>query len=359
MKTEFSIKEQRVKAIRTALRSPCLSSVRRRRTAGRAVILFCAAALTSLHACAGIVTDLAADSLAGGGQTYASDDDPDLVRDALPFALKTTESLLEGAPTNTDLLLTAASGFTQYAYAFVQQDAEHLDATDPQAAKPLFARARRMYARARRYGFRGLEARHEDFRAVFSRDRDAALAETDKNDVPFLYWTAVAWAAQISISKADLALVGDVPDMEAMMDRALALDEKYDSGAIHEFYVAFDGGRSESDGGGVSSAKKHFDSALKMSKGKKVAPFVTWAEVVSVKNQNRKEFDEMLDKALAFDVDEAPQFRLVNLIAQQRARRLKDSAGDLFWRIDYHATVIDCSVLVCFARFCSQSGARR
>ncbi len=34
------------------------------------------------------------DAIASGGQVYASDDDPELVREAVPFSLKLIESLL-------------------------------------------------------------------------------------------------------------------------------------------------------------------------------------------------------------------------------------------------------------------------
>ena len=57
------------------------------------------------------------DALAGGGGTYAADDDPELVRAAIPFSLKLIESLLESSPRHEGLLLTAASGFTQYSSA--------------------------------------------------------------------------------------------------------------------------------------------------------------------------------------------------------------------------------------------------
>src|SRR3954471_10797089 len=67
------------------------------------------------------------DSLAESGTTYTSDDDPDLVGAALPFSLKLVEGLLSQSPRHRGLLLTAASGFTEYAYAFVQQDADVLE----------------------------------------------------------------------------------------------------------------------------------------------------------------------------------------------------------------------------------------
>jgi predicted anti-sigma-YlaC factor YlaD len=58
---------------------------------------------------------------------------------------------------------------------------------------------------------------------------------------------------------------------------------------------------------------------------------VTLAETVSVRAQDRKEFLELLDRALAFDArGEAPEFRLANLVAQRKARWLKGRVDDLF-----------------------------
>ncbi len=68
-----------------------------------------------------------------GGQTFASDDDPELIKAAAPFSLKLMESLLAADPGNDKLLLAAAEGFTEYAYAFVQPDADALEAAGPGA----------------------------------------------------------------------------------------------------------------------------------------------------------------------------------------------------------------------------------
>jgi len=46
--------------------------------------------------------------LASGGSTFTSDDDPELVEAAIPFGLKTYESLLAESPKHTGLLLAAA-----------------------------------------------------------------------------------------------------------------------------------------------------------------------------------------------------------------------------------------------------------
>ncbi|MEK7667484.1 MAG: TRAP transporter TatT component family protein, partial [Gemmatimonadota bacterium] len=100
------------------------------------------------------------DALAGSGTTFAADDDPDLVGQAVPFSLKLMESLLATSPRHRGLLLAATSGFTQYAYGYVQQDADELEDQDITRATAGRDRARRLYLRARGYGLRGLETRH-------------------------------------------------------------------------------------------------------------------------------------------------------------------------------------------------------
>jgi predicted anti-sigma-YlaC factor YlaD len=280
--------------------------------------------------CGSFVSGLAGDAVSGVGLAVGSDDDPELVRAAIPFGLKMMEALLVNNPDDVGLLLAAASGFVQYAYAFVQPDAERLDSTDPEAAQRLLARARRLYARARGYGLRGLEAGHAGFQARLLGDRAAALAEMEAGDVPLLYWTAAAWGAEISISKHDMLRVGELPVMEALMERAFVLDPDWSDGALHEFYISYDGGRAEAAGGSIERARQHYERALALSDGKKVGPRVTWAEVVSVQRQNRQEFNQLLEEALAMSVDDEPRFRLVNIIAQNRARWLLTRADDLF-----------------------------
>lgn len=83
--------------------------------------LIAAAVLMLVPACSlrTIAVNSVADTLARGGDTFAADPDPELIRDAVPFSLKLVESLLAEVPKHRGLLLTACSSFTQYAYAFV------------------------------------------------------------------------------------------------------------------------------------------------------------------------------------------------------------------------------------------------
>jgi predicted anti-sigma-YlaC factor YlaD len=273
-----------------------------------------------------------ANALAGGADIYASDDDPELVREALPFGLKTIEALLAQDPENPKLLLAAASGFTQYAYAFVQQDADFAEASDLARATELRARARRLYLRALGYGWRALEIGSPGLRARLQAEPERAgelLAGLGKEQVPALYWTAGAWAAAIALAKEDAELAADLTAVEGMMRRALALDEGYALGVLHDFFIVYEGSRT-SVGGSAEKARQHLERALALAQGKRAGPLVSFAETVAVAKQDRAEFERLLRQALAVDPDAAPEQRLVNLIAQRRARWLLSRTDDLF-----------------------------
>ena len=270
------------------------------------------------------------DALAGSGTTFASDNDPELVGEAVPFSLKLMESLLDASPRHRGLLLAAAKGFTQYSFAYVQQQADSLEDLDVARAAAARDRARRLYLRARDYGLRGLETRHEGFGRRLRADARAAVREATREDVPLLYWTAAAWGATIAISKEDPEIFADQPQVEALIDRALALDEAYDAGAIHGFLISYEGSRRGASGDPVARARVHFDRAVALSEGQYAGPFVSWAEAVDVDRQDRADFEAMLNRALAIDPNARPEWRLANILMQRRARWLLSRTDALF-----------------------------
>jgi predicted anti-sigma-YlaC factor YlaD len=270
------------------------------------------------------------DALASGSSVYATDNDPELVGAALPFGLKTIESLLLQSPHHRGLLLAATSGFTQYSYAFVQTRADFAEDSDLARAKELREEADSLYRRALDYGLRGLEEVQPGMRTMLKSNPDAALARFRAADVPLLYWTAIAWGAAISLNKTDTELGAGLPQVEALMIRARALDEGYAGGAIYDFFIVYEGGRPTAAGGSVERARANLERALQLSKGLRAAPLVSFAETVDVGLQNRAEFIKLLNQALAIDVNALPEQRLANIIAQRRARWLLARMDRLF-----------------------------
>jgi predicted anti-sigma-YlaC factor YlaD len=294
-------------------------------------LLLLLAAVVFLAGCASMqrfAVNRVGDALSKQGEAFAADDDPELVGAATPFGLKMIESLLAQNPRHAGLLLAAARGFTQYTFAWVETPARDAEADDPDRAAEQIDRASRLYCRARDYGLRGLEVAHAGFRDALAADPAAAMQKTEKRDVPLLYWTAASWGLAISVSKDRPELVADLPVVEAMIDRALALDESFDAGAIHSFLITYELNRPGGDGDPVARSRRHFERAVELSGGKLASPYVTFAESVCVQTQDRREFDSLLQKAIAIDTDATPKWRLENRIAQQHARRLLAQTGE-------------------------------
>jgi len=270
------------------------------------------------------------DTLAAGGGVYASDDDIELVGDALPFTLKTVEGLLAEVPEHKGLLLTAASGFTQYSYVYVDLESLGLETSNPGRSAEQKLRAKKLYLRGRNYALRAVEMTREDFIAGLRQDPGATLSVFSKENIPELYWLSLSWAAAIASDKSDMDMVADLNLIDPIMRRCLQLDEAYDQGALHEFMISYQGGRSPMQGGGASLAREHFARAVELSGNIRVGSMVSLAESVSVGEQNRSEFERLLAQALDFDVDSHVQTRLANLVAQKRARLLLSRSDSLF-----------------------------
>lgn len=270
-----------------------------------------------------------ANSLTSGPDVFSTDEDPQLVRDAIPFGLKTMESLLETVPRHRGLLLSLCRGFTQYGVAFVQSDADAVEAQDYERASAIRDRALKLFLRARNYGLRGLELNHRGITQRLQLLPDSAAREITAKELPMLYWTAAAWGSAVNLGKDRAELLADLGAVRALMERGLKLDETYDGGAFHEAMIILEALPKEM-GGSPDSARYHFRRAVELSKGQRASPYVTLAQNVSVLTQNRTEFRELLQKALAVDPNRDPNQRLSTLVLQQQARQLLKREEDLF-----------------------------
>lgn len=306
-------------------RSPILANL-----LGQACL--CAAILTLTTGCSlkTMAVKTVANTLSAPGDVFTRDDDPDLIREATPFALKLYESLLESVPNHIPLLISTCGGFTQYGYAFLEAEADSLESSRRAEATALRERALKHYLRGRGYCLRGMDARFgKGTSDGLLQDPVATVAKARKDDVPLLYWTAASWGAAISlgIDRPDLAV--DIPTVRALADRALALDPQWSRGSIHELMITLDS-LPEALGGNPERAREHFKTAVEIQKGLAPGPYVSLATGVAVPNQDRQEYERLLKEALAIDPEKDPSNRLITLVFQRRARVLLDRIDEKF-----------------------------
>jgi len=270
-----------------------------------------------------------ADALSSAGDVYASDEDPELVEAALPFSLKTIESLLAESPGHRGLLLSACSGFTQYSYAFVLARAERLEFDDYRESERQRERALALFQRARDYCMRSLEIGYPGIEERLLREPRAAVTELEASDIDLVYWTGASWGAAMGAGSHRPEIVADLPAVQALMLRVLEWDPAFGDGAVQEAMISLES-LPEAMGGSPERARESFERAVELSDGHSASAYVSLASGLVVAEQDRAEFVELLESALAVDVDEAPQRRLANLVAQRRARLLLERIDEYF-----------------------------
>ena len=272
----------------------------------------------------GKAVNMVADTLSSGGDVFTRDDDPELLADAAPFALKLYESLLESSPKNQKLLLATCSAFTQYGVAFLEQKAIVLgEGKNHEEFVHYRTRAFKADMRGKNYCMRAMNLRFKNIEPKLIRDPDAAMkaAHPEKKDVPLLYWTAASWGSAISLALDKPEISADLPVVRVLAETALALDESWNKGALHEMMITLDG-QSEMLGGSAERARKQFARAVELQKGLSPGPYIALATTVAVNEHNREEFEKLLNQAIAIDPEKDPSNRAVTLIMQEKARAL-------------------------------------
>jgi predicted anti-sigma-YlaC factor YlaD len=271
----------------------------------------------------------------GSSDVFTGDEDPELIGDALPFAIKMYEALLAQNPKHQGLLLTTGSLFVMYANAFIQGPAEMLDPIDSyHERRESLDRAKKLYLRGKAILYSALEYKYPGFQAATVQEGTLAplLKKCKKDDVPLLYWAAAGGFAAYSLDVFDFSLGYNIPEWGLMMARAYELDPDFNEGAIDEFYILYYASLPENMGGDKDKAEIHFQRALEKSKGMSAGAYVSYAKAIcaDTQNPNYDAFVENLEKALAIDPDQNKSNRLINILSQRKASFMLYTADDYF-----------------------------
>ena len=263
-----------------------------------------------------------ASELASQGQ--GPEEDLTLAREASAFYLKLSESLLRETPGHVPLAEAVAAGFTQYAYAFVQLEAERLDAKDAKAAQKLRERAALLYRRAQRHAFNTFEQQTPGFAKALASDKPADWPNLRPDQIGLAYWAAAAWGGQIALSKDDPNTVADLPLAIRLARLAWETAPDFGKGALASLMGSFEVARP---GGSRAQALAYFDQAITLGAGQNAGAFVAKAEGMALPAGDRAAFEALLKQALA--ASEAYP-GLPNGVMRERALWLLETADDLF-----------------------------
>lgn len=244
--------------------------------------------------------------------------DLELARASIPANLKMIEALLLADPGNVAYRVQAAIGFHGYALGFVEPGDR--------------VRATALYQRARDHALVALE-RAGLPQATLAGDMSAlqqALSKLDARAVPALFWAASAWAKWIELQLDDPARLDELPRVELLMQRVLALDETYYHGGAHVFFGVYYGGRAPMFGGDFARAARHFDRAAEIGQGRLLMGEVYRARYLLRQTGDRTAFHATLQRVLDAPTAGDPELNLANALARQEAAVLLNQEEDLF-----------------------------
>ncbi|HEY6191321.1 MAG TPA: TRAP transporter TatT component family protein [Bacteroidota bacterium] len=276
----------------------------------------------STIAFSGCFQQIAVSSLGGimqtGFEVLNQEQDLELADRSIASNLKLIETILEKDPDNTHYLLLASIGYSSYALGFVEDDS--------------IERARLFYSRAKEFGLRILR-RHDRIAAGLGLgigDFAASLATLSKEDVPAVFWTAVAWGSLIRSDLSNSAGIAELPRVEALMQFVHEKDPTFFYGGADFFLGTLYASRSNMLGGDTARARGYFEDCLRINGGKFLMTYIYYAQTYAYQTQNRELFERCLTAVDTASIDILPESRLSNAIAKKKARLLRSHIEEIF-----------------------------
>ena len=269
-----------------------------------------------LTSCSTLVSNARQDLADNLSATISESDDPETIEQALPAYMVLVSSMIRSEPDNINLLVSGSKLYSAYASAFVQNKqrqrvlAQHAYDYASHALciqKPLACGAKK-------------QSYHQ---------YEQTLKLFNKADVEILFTYGAAWAGLIEASSSDWNAVADLPRVKSVLERVVQLDENISNGDAHVYLGVLDSLIPPAMGGKPERAKAHFEKAIEISHGTNLMAKVFYAEKYARLVFNRELHDKLLREVVAANVSDSSH-RLVDVLAQQRARKLLVNASDYF-----------------------------
>lgn len=270
----------------------------------------------AISGCSALVGRASADMAQNLAAAILNQDDPVLVRDALPSYLLLLDSLIEANPDNPATLATAAQLYAAYGAALVD---------DPQ-------RAQTLTARSRDYGVRALCAAETATCSLEGKSFDefsAAIAAVRQRNATALYSYSLGTLAWIRENSHDFNALAEIPKVEFALERVLAL-EPGDLAASTSMYLGIlNTLRPLALGGQPDAGRAWFEQAIALSDERDLGIKVEFARGYARLVYDRELHDRLLNEVMSADVKQ-PGYTLFNIMAQAQAQVLLDAADDYF-----------------------------
>jgi hypothetical protein len=269
-----------------------------------------------ISSCSTVVEKVSSNLADNLSTAILNQDDPELVREALPAYLLLLDSLNGPDTDSVGTLSAAAQLYAAYGAALVE---------DPDRAKILTRRARN-------YGERALCAAEQQACNLDGMDFAAytqAIQSVNEDDVEALYSYSLSSLAWIRSNSSDYKALAELPKIELALEHVMTL-EPGDLAASTSMYLGIlNTLRPAALGGDPDAGREWFLRGIELSDGKDLSIKVEYARGYARLLYERELHDQLLNEVLATEVEQ-PDLTLFNLLAREQAELLLASGDEYF-----------------------------
>jgi hypothetical protein len=285
-----------------------------------APLLAVAAALALLSGCSTsrLAVGAMVPILDNARDTAMASDDVRTFRDGAAANLFLLEGLIATDPGRKELQLDAAMMYFSYAFAFIEDD-------DPGYASILYRKGfehGRAAMLANKKVIREFDAPFDEFAA--------SLSSLRRKDAPAALWTAANWSQFIALHLDSTAVLRDIPKVTRLLERVAELDGDYFSGLVHVMIGSLHSFRPPLAGGSPEKSLESFERAFATGGDSFLLPRYFFARYYCYRIQDADLFRSSLQQVMATEPAADDPYRMLNLIARDKARTLLGEIDDLF-----------------------------
>lgn len=252
---------------------------------------------------------------------------PDLASDIFYRNVLSAEKHLDEG--NEETFLKAVKLRTQYTYAFIVEEADRLIDDDYSGGKALYGEALLSFENAIEHGRYAIQLRYPQLGKI--TDWITSDIAFTNDDIPYLYWLAAAYGGAISSSRGKAKWIIQLPIVGYLLETALEIDPSWNYGALHSAMISYSMARTDLQGNNIKEARLNFRKSMRYSRRNDGGAIVSFAENVCVEEQNRDEFEKLLNVVIEMDVNKNKELKLGNVIARDRANWLFSRTDELFY----------------------------
>ncbi|GHV19973.1 hypothetical protein FACS189494_02810 [Spirochaetia bacterium] len=246
---------------------------------------------------------------------------PKIIGAFIPGLLKSNEGILKVMPDDQRIILETGSFYVMYANAFVESPAKMIPPDKYEKREAEFEKARQNYARGVEILRTGLEKKYPGISEAYMNGKsDEYIEKFTKDDVPLIYWLTAGTLCAFSMNPFDLSFGTKIAEVSLYIKKAYELDPDWGDGMLDEFFLLYYASLPVELGGDKTKAPLYYQRALEKSKGLNAGLYVSWLECIDIPEQNYEDFKEKVKLALAVNSNKAPDNRLINTIAQRKAK---------------------------------------